>query len=364
MREDMNEQPAAYSGGERSARARRSDGRAPAEGNGGSRQGSDRLARALGWFSIGLGVAELVAPRALGRMIGLGGTVPEPLRSRMPRRALRAIDGGDHAATLRLFGLREIGTGMGVLSRQRPANWLWARVAGDVLDLGFLGAAARQRGADPVRLATAALAVAGVTALDVLCGQRLTTRRAVSHRIEADGSLRVVHNLAINRPPQECYGWWRQLENLPTIMPYLERVEVLDDRTSHWVAVGPGGYRLEWQAEITEDQPGQLIAWRSGPGSDFEHEGQIRFQPGPSGNGTLVRAAMRYRSPGAAVVGTLARLFAMAPDQQLSADLRRFKQIIETGEVITTDGQPSGPARPTLLRAVSRALGAPAKEVA
>jgi uncharacterized membrane protein len=73
---------------------------------------------------------------------------------------------------------------------------------------------------------------------------------------------------------------------------------------------------------------------------------------------------MRYRSPGAAIGGTLARLFAMAPEQQLGADLRRFKQIMETGEVITTAGQPRGPARPTLLRTVSRVLGAPAQEVA
>jgi len=110
--------------------------------------------------------------------------------------------------------------------------------------------------------------------------------------------------------------------------------------------------------------PGQLIAWRSVEGSDFEHDGQIRFQPGPNGQGTLVRAAMRYRSPGAAIGGTLARLFAMAPDQQLAADLRRFKQVMETGEVITTEGQPHGAARPSLTRAVSRVLGAPAKEIA
>lgn len=342
---------------------RRSLGHGRCQGHGGERDRGQRLARALGWFSVGLGVAEIVTPRAVARAIGLGSaTVPVGLRALLPPPVRQAID-SDHSSTVRLFGLRELGTGLGILSQDRPAGWMWTRVAGDLLDLAFLGVAARA-GAAPGRLATAALAVAGVTALDVVCGHRLSARqRTPSLNVEADGSLRVHHNVAINRSPQDCYAWWRRLEQLPRVMPHIQRVDVTGDRTSHWVATGPGGWSVEWDAEITEDVPGQLIAWRSLAGSALQHDGHVRFASVPNGDGTLVRAAMRYRAP-RALGAVLGRLLGLAPDHQLHADLRRFKQVMEAGEIITTEGQPRGPSRPSRRRADGRRLGSSSQELA
>lgn len=126
--------------------------------NGESRGGlfgmnEESMAQALGWFSIGLGLAEVVAPRGLSKLIGIK---------------------EDHSTLLRVFGLREIASGIGILTQQRPASWLWARVAGDAIDLACLGAALNTTDASPGRIAAAAAAVAGVTVADVLCGQQLS----------------------------------------------------------------------------------------------------------------------------------------------------------------------------------------------
>ncbi|MGD9765061.1 MAG: SRPBCC family protein [Candidatus Binatia bacterium] len=314
----------------------------------------ERLAHALGWFSIGVGVAEAVAPRTVARALGLADSAPQRGRQRIPWSLLGAQQ-SDSSSTLRLFGLREIGTGLGILTRRRPAGWLWARVLGDLLDLGFLSKAMQSTPAHRGRLATAAVAVAGVTALDIACSRQLSARKKVSLQLEPDGSARVVHNLAINRPPEECYAFWRGFENLPRIMPHLERVETRGERLSHWVAKGPGGVRLEWDAEITEEVPGQLIAWRSLPGGDVDVEGAVRFQPGERGQGTILRVTMRYRSPAGAVGVMLAKMFGVSPEKQIREDLRRFKQLMETGEIVTTAGQPMGPARGSIVRALSSA---------
>lgn len=311
------------------------------------RRGAERLAHSLGWFSVGLGLAEVCAPRQMARAIGLAPRRPE-WAAYLPESI--APSDGAHATALRLFGLREIGTGLAILTQRRPVGSLWARVAGDLLDLGVLGAALRHANGDRRRLMTAAAAVAGVTALDVYAGQRLAARRRASRTVQADGAIRVVHAIAVNRPPEDCYAYWRRLENAPRFMRQIAEVTVEDERHSHWRARGPAGMRLEWRAAITEDAPPSLIAWRSVDGSLTACEGSVRFQPGPQGRGTLVRAALQYDAPAGAVGDALARLFGSAPDQQLREDLRRFKQLLEIGTITTTDGQPHGPRRGMVAR--------------
>jgi uncharacterized membrane protein len=280
------------------------------------------LARGLGWFSVGLGLTELLAPRSLSKLIGL-----------------RA----NHNLRMRLLGLRELTSGVGILTNlsagNRPSGWLWSRVAGDAMDLGLLGAAFTEPRAQTGRLALATAAVAGVTALDAICAQEMGRKHS---RQTASGAIRVRHSLSINRSPADLYAFWRDFQQLPRFMYHLESVQVTGDNRSHWVAKAPAGSRVEWEAEITEDTPNERIAWRSLAGADVMHSGAVRFERAPGERGTIVTVELEYSPPAGVVGATLAKLFGEEPEQQLKEDLRRFKQVMETGEIITIAGQPAG----------------------
>jgi uncharacterized membrane protein len=124
-------------------------------------------------------------------------------------------------------------------------------------------------------------------------------------------------------------------------MAHLERVDVLDERRSHWVASAPFG-SVEWDATVTEDVPGERIAWRSADGARVPNEGTVRFTDAPGGRGTEVHVEMRYALPGGSIGKLVARYFGEEPHQQLDDDLRRFKQVVEIGEVVRSDGAPGG----------------------
>ena len=154
--------------------------------------------------------------------------------------------------------------------------------------------------------------------------------------------VHVEQSITINKPPAELYSFWRELENLPRFMKHLESVITLSSGISRWVAKGSAGEVVEWDAEIYNEKENELISWRSLPGSDFVNAGTVRFEPAPGGRGTIVRVTMNYNVPGGRVTAALARLLGQAPDQIIANDLRRLKQIMETGEVATIEGQPSG----------------------
>jgi uncharacterized membrane protein len=143
--------------------------------------------------------------------------------------------------------------------------------------------------------------------------------------------IRVEQAIAINRPREEIYHFWRNFENLPRFMDHLEAVHVLDENRSHWVARGPAGTRVEWEAEIHNEIPNELIAWRSLPGSEVDHAGSVHFSP-IHDNGTEVRVILRYDPPAGKVGAAVAKLFGEEPSQQVAEDLRRFKQVMEAGE--------------------------------
>lgn len=169
---------------------------------------------------------------------------------------------------------------------------------------------------------------------------------ALGINTRADSTVaRDVHlekQIIINKSPEEIYSFWRNFENLPRFMKHVESVAVLDNDRSHWVARGPAGEIEEWDAEIFNDTESELISWRSLPGSDFIHAGTVRFEPQPEGRGTMVRLVMNYNVLGGKLTARMARLFGVAPEDLIEEDLRRFKQLIETGELATTEGQPSG----------------------
>jgi uncharacterized membrane protein len=277
----------------------------------------ERIANGLGWFSIGLGLAEVAAPGKLAELIGI--------RDKNANRAL-----------LRIYGLREIAAGIGILSQPRPAGWMWGRVAGDVVDLTSLGSALTSRHANRTRIGTTTAAVLGVTALDVLCARQLSNGSG-QRQIGKSGAARVRKTVIIDRSPEEVYRFWRDLGNLPSFMKHLESVQVTGENRSHWIAKGPVGKAVEWDAEIVADEPNSQIAWRSLEGADVDHSGSVRFERAPGGRGTLVRVELRYSPPGGGIGATAAKLFRAEPGQQIEQDLRALKQVMETGEVATSD---------------------------
>jgi uncharacterized membrane protein len=176
-----------------------------------------------------------------------------------------------------------------------------------------------------------------VTALDICCAERLSRKDASQTWARAEA------NMIIDRPPEECYSYWRNFENFPRFMSYLESVQNLDDGVSHWVAKGPGNVRIEWDAHIENDIPNKRLAWRSLEGSEVWHTGSVDFEPAPADRGTIIRVQMDY-GHSFRVLGAIATLMGKDPEQMIRKELRRFKQVMETGEVITTEGQPSGRA--------------------
>jgi uncharacterized membrane protein len=154
----------------------------------------------------------------------------------------------------------------------------------------------------------------------------------------------------VRRPRAEVYGFWQDFENLPTFMTHLDAVVVIGDGRSHWTAIGPAGRTVEWDAEIVEFVPDELIAWESLKGADVDNAGVVRFVDAPGGRGTEIHLDMQYSAPGGALGSTLAKLFGGDPGMQVQDDLRRFKQVVETGEVIRSEGTPEGTDARRLLR--------------
>lgn len=151
----------------------------------------------------------------------------------------------------------------------------------------------------------------------------------------------VSRTVTINKPSQELYDFWRDFTNLPRFMDNIRSVERLDETRSRWVIEAPAGTSVEFVTRVTEDQPGRLIAWESEEGGDVRNSGRVEFTNAAPGRGTTVRATISYDPPGGAVGRLIAKLFQREPNVQARRDLRRFKQLMETGEV-TTSASPSG----------------------
>jgi uncharacterized membrane protein len=149
--------------------------------------------------------------------------------------------------------------------------------------------------------------------------------------------------ISVGRSPAEVYAFWRDFENLPLFMYHLVSVENAGGGRSHWVARGPSGRNVEWDAEIVEDRPGELISWRTvGRDDDIDHSGSVSFTSAPGDRGTEVLVRLTYDPPGGKLGVTLAKLFGEEPGQQIADDLRRFKQVLEVGEVIRSEASLEG----------------------
>jgi uncharacterized membrane protein len=290
---------------------------------------AERVARGLGWLSIGVGLTQMAAPGRVARLIGLD----------------------DHEAnrdTMVAIGVRELASGVGILARERPVGPVWTRVGGDLMDLALLGRALRSDDTERSRLAVSTAAVVGRTILDVFAGQSLAREFAGHPAAGRWRGIEIRRAITIDRPRDEVYRFWRNFENLPQFMQHLERVRVLDARRSRWVARTPAGASVEWTTELMEDQPNESIVWRSVDGAAVPNTGSVQFTPASHG-GTAVLVELRYRPPGGRLAALVAKLFGDEPDIQVGNDLHRLKQVLELGEVVHSDATVLGkphPARP------------------
>jgi uncharacterized membrane protein len=167
-------------------------------------------------------------------------------------------------------------------------------------------------------------------------------RSETKHALAGARGVNVEEAFTINRSPEELYAFWRNFEQLPRFMDHLVSVRQLDHQRSHWVARAPAGRKVEWDAEIINEIPNELIGWRTLDGSDVVSAGSVRFKRAPGGRGTEVRVRLQYEPPAGKVGATIAWLLGHEPSQTIREDLRRLKQLMEAGETPTTKGQPRG----------------------
>jgi uncharacterized membrane protein len=282
--------------------------------------GGESLADFLGYFSLGLGAAEFLMPRVMSRVVG--------------------VDHEDQTnhRVMQLMGLREISHGLAILSNQQPAKSVWSRVGGDAVDLALLGKALSNPKNARGRTLFATANVLAVSALDIMCAKQLSQQAKTEANAGAqDGIIRTKRSVTVRKPIEEVYAFWHNFENFPQFMRHLESVTVTGDGRSHWVAKAPAGKRVEWDAETTEDRPNERISWRSTEGADVYNAGTVRFNPAPGGRGTEVRVELEYDPPFGKLGSKVAMLFREEPGQQVQDDLRHFKQVMETGEIVLSD---------------------------
>lgn len=225
----------------------------------------------------------------------------------------------------------------------------WERALSMVIGAGWLARAARRR--EPLgavgALGLIARGAAGFCPVNAVIGRgrrRDDTRRALG----GPHGIGVREAVTIERPAEDVFAFWNHPDNLPRFMRSVERVQLLDDGRSHWIVRGPAGVPLEWDAEIINEIEDELIAWRSLPGADVASAGSVHFQP-RGRHRTEVIVTLQYEPPGGKAGATLAWLSGKSPASQLRADLRRLKQLLETGEVPTAHGQPAGERKPVSL---------------
>jgi uncharacterized membrane protein len=154
--------------------------------------------------------------------------------------------------------------------------------------------------------------------------------------------VRVEKSVTINASPEQLYTFWRNFENLPKFMHNLHSVEVHDPIRSRWIAKGPAGSQVNWEAEIINEIPNELIGWRSVDGSEINNAGSVHFKPAAGGRGTEVHVVLRYDPPAGRFGARISKLLGEDPAINVQEDLRRLKMLLETGEIATVEGQSSG----------------------
>ena len=206
--------------------------------------------------------------------------------------------------------------------------------------LAVVGAELIRRGAtghclvyDALNVSTAADATSHGPHRDLPAGRAATVR--------ASRSVKIEHSVTVKRPVEDVYAFWRNPSNLPRIIDFVEGVEMASDTRARWRVRGPAGKAIEWDAEIINDIPNELLAWKSVAGADIPNAGSLHFRGAPNGRSTELRLIFEYEPPGGHLGAWIAKLVKENPDAQLHDAMRRYKQLAETGDVLVTEGQTS-----------------------
>ena len=208
----------------------------------------------------------------------------------------------------------------------------WLALGGGALLL-LAGASRRSRGGALLALSSAPLLYRGITGNWPSLANGVTSSDTTKAALAGRRGVHVRESIRLEVPLADVYGFWRRLENLPRFMTHLDRVIERPDGTSHWVAAGPAGLTVEWDAEIINQVDNKLIAWRSLPGSDVVSAGSVNFDAARAGRSTELRVDLQYAPPAGKAGALIASLFGREPSQTIREDLRHFKQLIEAGEI-------------------------------
>ena len=195
----------------------------------------------------------------------------------------------------------------------------------------------------PILLAGGATLIALAGAVIALAPVRRGAPDKGRSKADRDDNAVIARAVTINRPREELYAFWRDFSNLPKFMENIDSITVADDKRSHWVVKAPAGKTVEWDAILIKEEPGRLLVWESGPGADIKNGGQVEFKDAPGGRGTEVHATIVYEPPGGRFGEFIAKLFQKDPGVEARRDLRRFKQLMETGEISTTKSPGAAP---------------------
>ena len=162
----------------------------------------------------------------------------------------------------------------------------------------------------------------------------MNTAEESGHDTRGNLGVKIERAIVVAAPTDKIYRFWRNFSNLPRFMDNLDSVQVQDSKRSHWIARGPGGVRIEWDAEIINEIPNELIAWRSTGGGSVDHAGSVRFEAGPGGRGTTVRVSLQYDPPGGSAGHAVAALFGSDAGARVDKDLQNLKRVMESGEAV------------------------------
>lgn len=221
----------------------------------------------------------------------------------------------------------------------------WASIVGGGV-LAIYGITRRDRGGWLMALMGGGIAARGISGHSRLYDgfevRRFDGAQERDHIGVQGRAIRVERAVTINRVVPELFRFWRQLENLPRFMKNVEAVLPIGGNRYHWVVRAPLGGSVAWDAEIVNERENELIAWRSLAGSRIENAGAVKFESAPGGRGTEVKVTLAYRPPAGPLGAAIARMLGAEPGQQVHEDLGRFKQLMEAGEIPTTEGQPMG----------------------
>lgn len=217
--------------------------------------------------------------------------------------------------------------------------------------LAVFGAVRRGTLGIPAMLAGAGLLYRGLRGSSVLydlMGRNTAVRTnpgvvSVPH----EQGVHVTRSVTINRPVEDLYNFWREPTNFPQVIGFIDSVQVTGENRAHWTVKLPGGLTSEVDVEVYTDVPNEVISWRSLPESQVQNAGSVRFRPAPAGRGTEVQLTVEFVPPGGPLTQALFKLMGEAPAQYFGQYLREFKQVMETGEKATNDGQSSGRATET-----------------